>query len=162
MAIGLFDFDLDTYNTYQFEVNTRWIPAIDSNFHLGVDGISLPLLVLSCFVTVLAVIYSWDHWEEPRNPRAFLMLMMILLTGMNGTFVALDLVLFFIFFEVVLVPMYFLIGIWGDKAPGKIPGFSRVVETRLLRRHRSSLFTLFGSAFMLLGFLALYFRSGSR
>ena len=91
VAIGLFDFDLDTYNTYQFEVNTRWIPAIDSNFHLGVDGISLPLLVLSCFV-VLAVIYSWDHWRS-RNPRAFLMLMMILLTGMNGTFVALDLVL---------------------------------------------------------------------
>ena len=160
VAIGLFDFDLDTYNTYQFEVNTRWIPAIDSNFHLGVDGISLPLLVLSCFVTVLAVIYSWDHWEEPRNPRAFLMLMMILLTGMNGTFVALDLVLFFIFFEVVLVPMYFLIGIWGDKAPRKIPGFSRVVETRLYAAIKFFLFTLFGSAFMLLGFLALYFRSG--
>src|SRR5690606_36643360 len=102
----------------------RWIPAIDSNFHLGVDGISLPLLVLSCFVVLLSVIYSWDHWEEPRNPRAFLMLTMILLTGMNGTFVALDLVLFFIFFEVVLVPMYFMIGIWGDKAPRKIPGFS--------------------------------------
>src|SRR5690554_1288405 len=160
VAIGLFDFDLDTYNTYQFEVNTRWIPAIDSNFHLGVDGISLPLLVLSCFVTVLAVIYSWDHWEEPRNPRAFLMLTMILLTGMNGTFVALDLVLFFIFFEVVLVPMYFMIGIWGDKAPRKIPGFSRVVETRLYAAIKFFLFTLFGSAFMLLGFLALYFRSG--
>src|SRR5690606_429336 len=109
VAIGLFDFGSSSYNTYQFEVNARWIPAIDSNFHLGVDGISLPLLVLSCFVVLLSVIYSWDHWEEPRNPRAFLMLTMILLTGMNGTFVALDLVLFFIFFEVVLVPMYFMI-----------------------------------------------------
>jgi len=160
VAIGLFDFGASSYNTYQFEVNARWIPAIDSNFHLGVDGISLPLLVLSCFVVLLSVIYSWDHWEEPRNPRAFLMLTMILLTGMNGTFVALDLVLFFIFFEVVLVPMYFMIGIWGDKAPRKIPGFSRVVETRLYAAIKFFLFTLFGSAFMLLGFLALYFRSG--
>jgi NADH-quinone oxidoreductase subunit M len=148
------------YNTYQFEVNTNWISAINANFHMGVDGISLPLLVLSTFVVVLAIIYSWDHWEEPRNPRAFLMLTLLLATGMNGTFVALDLVLFFIFFEVVLLPMYFMIGIWGDKSPRKIPGFSRVVETRIYASIKFFLFTLFGSAFMLLGFLALYFRSG--
>ena len=79
---------------------------------------------------------------------------------MNGTFVALDLVLFFVFFEIVLLPMYFMIGIWGDRTPRKIPGFSREMETRLYASIKFFLFTLFGSAFMLLGFLALYFASG--
>ena len=156
-----FDFSGGSYNTYQFEVNETWIGAINSNYHVGVDGISLPLLVLSTFVMVLAVIYSWNHWEEPKNPKAFLILMLILATGMNGTFVALDLVLFFIFFEVVLLPMYFMIGIWGDKSPRKVPGFSKVFETRLYASIKFFLFTLFGSAFMLLGFLALYFESGN-
>jgi NADH-quinone oxidoreductase subunit M len=156
-----FDFSGQPYNTYQFEVNETWIGAINANYHLGVDGISLPLLVLSTFVMVLSVIYSWNHWEEPHNPKAFLILMLILATGLNGTFVALDLVLFFIFFEVVLLPMYFMIGIWGDRTPRKIPGFGREVQTRLYAAIKFFLFTLFGSAFMLLGFLALYFESGN-
>jgi NADH-quinone oxidoreductase subunit M len=129
--IGQFDFAVGTYNLYQFEVSETWIGAINANYHLGVDGISLPLLVLSTFVMVLAVIYSWNNWDEPKNPKAFLILMMVLATGMNGTFVALDLVLFFIFFEVVLLPMYFMIGIWGDKTPRKVPGFAKEFETRL-------------------------------
>ncbi|MFZ0015077.1 MAG: NADH-quinone oxidoreductase subunit M [Acidimicrobiia bacterium] len=159
VVIG-FDFGATTYNTYQYEVNETWIGAINANYHVGVDGISLPLLVLSTFIMVLAVVYSWNHWEEPKNPKAFLILMMILATGMNGTFVALDLVLFFIFFEIVLLPMYFMIGIWGDKSPRKVPGFSKVFETRLYASIKFFLFTLFGSAFMLLGFLALYFQTG--
>jgi NADH-quinone oxidoreductase subunit M len=161
VLIAQFDFAGGPYNTYQFEVDQTWIGAINANYHIGVDGISLPLLVLSTFVMVLAVIYSWNHWEEPKNPKAFLILMLILATGMNGTFVALDLVLFFIFFEVVLLPMYFMIGIWGDKSPRKVPGFSKVFETRLYAAIKFFLFTLFGSAFMLLGFLALYFESGN-
>ena len=156
-----FDFGGTPYNSYQFEVNETWIGAINANYHVGVDGIGLPLLVLSTFVMVLAVIYSWNHWEEPKNPKAFLILMLILATGMNGTFVALDLVLFFIFFEIVLLPMYFMIGIWGDKSPRKVAGFSKVFETRLYASIKFFLFTLFGSAFMLLGFLALYFESGN-
>jgi len=160
VLIGQFDFAGGAYNTYQFEVSETWIGAINANYHIGVDGISLPLLVLSTFIVVLAVIYSWNHWEEPKNPKAFLILMMILATGMNGTFVALDLVLFFIFFEVVLLPMYFMIGIWGDKTPRKVPGFAKHFETRLYASIKFFLFTLFGSAFMLLGFLALYFESG--
>ena len=159
VLIGQFDFGGGPYNTYQFEVNQSWIGAIDANYHVGIDGISLPLLVLSTFVMVLAVIYSWNNWDEPKNPKAFLILMMILATGMNGTFVALDLVLFFVFFEVVLLPMYFMIGIWGDRTPRRIPGFSTEVETRLYASIKFFLFTLFGSAFMLLGFLALYFDS---
>ncbi len=160
LVVAGFDFGASQYNTYQFEVSETWIGAINANYHIGVDGISLPLLVLSTFVMVLAVIYSWNHWEEPKNPKAFLILMLILATGMNGTFVALDLVLFFIFFEIVLLPMYFMIGIWGDKSPRKVPGFSKVFETRLYASIKFFLFTLFGSAFMLLGFLALYFESG--
>jgi NADH-quinone oxidoreductase subunit M len=159
-VVAGFDFGGTSYNSYQFEVTETWIGAINSNYHVGVDGISLPLLVLSTFIVLLAVIYSWNHWEEPKNPKSFLILMLILATGMNGTFVALDLVLFFIFFEIVLLPMYFMIGIWGDKTPRKIPGFTKPFETRLYAAIKFFLFTLFGSAFMLLGFLALYFESG--
>ena len=160
ILIARFDFSSNTYNTYQFEVSETWIGAINANYHVGIDGISLPMLVLSTFVMVLAVIYSWNHWDEPKNPKAFLILMMILATGMNGTFVALDLVLFFLFFEIVLLPMYFMIGIWGDKTPRKVPGFAKEFETRLYAAIKFFLFTLFGSAFLLLGFLALYFESG--
>jgi NADH-quinone oxidoreductase subunit M len=160
VLITQYDFGGGAYNSYQFEVSETWIGAINANYHVGIDGISLPLLVLSTFIVVLSVIYSWNHWDEPKNPKAFLILMMILATGMNGTFVALDLVLFFIFFEVVLLPMYFMIGIWGDRAPRRIPGMAREVQTRLYAAIKFFLFTLFGSAFMLLGFLALYFESG--
>ena len=153
-------FDTGSSAQFQFEVSKSWIPAIGANYHVGIDGISLPLLVLSAVVTVLSIIYSWEHWEEPRNVRAFLALILLLATGMAGTFVALDLVLFFIFFELVLLPMYFMIGIWGDKSDLTIPVFNKVVPTRLYASIKFFIFTLFGSAFMLLGFLALYFRSG--
>ncbi len=153
-------FDYGAASTFQFGTNLPWISAIGSNFHIGVDGISLPLLVLSAFMTVLCVIYSWAHLPEPINAKAFLALMLILATGMAGTFVALDLVLFFVFFEVVLLPMYFMIGIWGDRNEITIPVFNRTVQMRIYASIKFFLFTLFGSAFMLLGFLALYFRSG--
>ena len=159
-AFLAFRFDFGNSDEFQFGTDLTWIESINSSFHIGVDGISLPLLVLSAFVTILAVIYSFNHWPEPHNPKGFMALTLVLATGMNGTFVALDLVLFFVFFELVLLPMYFMIGIWGDKAIMKIPGFNREVETRLYASIKFFLFTLFGSAFMLLGFLALYFKSG--
>ena len=154
-------FVFDYANASEFQLGTQlaWIPGIEATYQIGIDGISLPLLVLSSFVTVLAIIYSWNHWDEPKNPKAFLILILILAAGMNGTFVALDLILFFIFFEVVLLPMYFMIGIWGDKSEKRIPVFDRVVEMRLYASIKFFIFTLFGSAFMLLGFLALYFNS---
>jgi NADH-quinone oxidoreductase subunit M len=156
-AVAVFDYGS---GGFQLGTDLSWIPAIDARYHVAVDGISLPLVVLSTFITLLCVVYSWNHWPEPHNPKAFLALMLLLATGMAGTFVALDLVLFFIFFELVLLPMYFLIGIWGDRNPMRLPGFKRPVETRLYAAIKFFLFTLFGSAFMLLGFLALYFRSG--
>ncbi|MDH3539851.1 MAG: NADH-quinone oxidoreductase subunit M [Acidimicrobiia bacterium] len=160
-VVAAFRFDFGEAGALQFGTKLNWIPAIGSDYEIGIDGISLPLLVLSAAVVVLSIVYSWDHWPEPHNPRGFLILILFLATGMAGTFVAQDLVLFFIFFELVLLPMYFMIGIWGDKTKIKLPGFSREVETRLYASIKFFLFTLFGSAFMLLGFLALNFRGGS-
>jgi NADH-quinone oxidoreductase subunit M len=158
-VLAVVRFDFDATEQFQFGTDLSWISAIGSRYHIGIDGISMPLLVLSTLMTVLAIVYSWNHWPEPHNPKAFLVLLLLLATGMNGTFVALDLVLFFIFFELVLLPMYFMIGIWGDRTKIRLPGFRREVETRLYASIKFFLFTLFGSAFMLLGFLALYFKS---
>jgi NADH-quinone oxidoreductase subunit M len=140
-------FDYDKTGALQFNVNKHWIDVINSHYHVAVDGISLPLLALSSFITVLCVIYSWNHFPEPHNPKAFLTLLLVLEVGMNGTFVAQDLILFFVFFEIVLLPMFFMIGVWGgpNKEYASIKFF---------------LFTLFGSALMLLSFLALYFKGG--
>jgi NADH-quinone oxidoreductase subunit M len=145
VAIGVLA-GYDLHGGMQYEVDRSWISVINARYHLGVDGISLSLLLLTLFISVLCVIYSWVHFPEPHNPKMFLLLMLILETGMAGTFVALDLILFFVFWELVLLPMYFLIGIWGgpDKEYAAIKFF---------------LYTLLGSAFMLLGFLALYFNS---
>src|SRR5881227_238858 len=132
---------------FEFVANKQWIEVIHSRYHIGLDGISLPLLALSALITVLCVIYSWDHFPEPHNPKAFLILILILATGMNGTFASLDLILFFVFFELVLLPMYFMIGVWGG-------------PNRQYAAIKFFLFTLFGSALMILSFLALYFKGG--
>ena len=142
----LVEFDYSDAGTLQFGVDKSWIEVISSRYHLGVDGIALPLLILTMGITLLCVVYSWDHFPEPHNPKAFLALLLILEVGMNGTFVAQDLILFFIFFELVLLPMYFMIGVWGG-------------PNREYASIKFFLFTLFGSALMLLGFLALFFKS---
>lgn len=128
----------------QLETDLSWIPSIDARYHVGLDGISMPLFMLSLLMTFLCMIYSL--WHTPDRPKLFCMFCLVLETGMNGTFIALDLVLFFIFFELVLVPMYFIIGLWGG-------------PRREYAAIKFFLFTLFGSVFMLLGFLALYFQS---
>src|SRR6187200_535939 len=106
LAVGigiLADFDYDNTAKMQFQVNKQWIEVINAKYHLGVDGISLPLVILTMAIVPLCIIYSWDHFPEPHNPKAFLALILLLETGMIGTFLALDLILFFIFFEVVLL-----------------------------------------------------------
>src|SRR5438874_1609204 len=143
----LANFDYGDSQRLQFGVDRRWIDLINSRFHVGIDGISLPLLMLSIGITVLCVIYSWVHFPEPHNPKAFLILLLVLETGMNGTFAAQDLILFFVFFELVLLPMYFMIGVWGG-------------PNRQYAAIKFFLFTLFGSALMILSFLALYFKGG--
>jgi NADH-quinone oxidoreductase subunit M len=132
--------------SFQFVANKSWIETIGARFHMGVDGIGLPLFVLTTVLTFLCVIYSLKFMPKPGKPKGFFALILILETGMAGTFVALDLVLFFIFWELVLVPMYFLIAVWGS-------------ERKEYSAIKFFLYTLFGSVFMLLAFLAMYFRS---
>jgi NADH-quinone oxidoreductase subunit M len=149
-AVGVYliaNFDYDRTGSLQFTSNRPWIDVIHSRYHVGIDGISLPMLALSMLISIMCVVYSWDHFPEPHNPKAFLILLLVLETGMNGTFVAEDLILFFVFFELVLLPMYFMIGVWGG-------------PNRQYAAIKFFLFTLFGSALMILSFLALYFKGG--
>ncbi len=133
----------------QYQLNVGWIEAAGINYHVAIDGISLPLFVLSYLLTMLCAIYSFHHIEEPGRPRAFLSLMLLLQTGMAGCFIAFDLVLFFVFWELVLVPMYFMIGIWGG-------------PNRQYAAIKFFLYTLLGSVFMLVAFLAIYFTAPER
>ena len=141
-------FDFDQAEQLQFSVNVEWIEAIRSNYTIGLDGISLPLYVLSSFITLVVIIYTFDDMPDAREPKAFLILMLVLQTGMAGTFVAQDLILFFVFFEIVLLPMYFMIGVWGG-------------EQRQYASLKFFLYTMFGSALMLVAFLALFVQTGA-
>ena len=149
-AIGvvlLFSFDYGRADELQWNVTVDWIDVISTQYAIGVDGISLPLLMLTFLITPLVIIYSWNHFPEPHNPKAFLILILVLHSGMIGTFLARDLVLFFVFFEVVLLPMFFMIAVWGG-------------EDRKYASLKFFLYTLFGSALMLVSFLALFFLAG--
>jgi NADH-quinone oxidoreductase subunit M len=148
LAIGivmLFGFDFGR-SGLQFELNASWISTIHARFHVGIDGISLPLFELTLLLSFLCAIYTFKVLPSPGRPKAFLALMMLLETGMAGTFIAFDLILFFVFWELVLVPMYFLIALWGS-------------ANREYASIKFFLYTLFGSVFMLLGFLAIFFKS---
>ena len=116
LIIGLYitiQFNYGAAGDLQFVVDKGWIDVINSRYIVGLDGLSLPLLLLSLVTVPLCLIYSWNHVPEPGNTKAFFILLLVLSTGMNGTFVAQDMILFFVFFEIVLLPMYFLIGVWG-------------------------------------------------
>ena len=151
LAVGIYtmvQFDFGNAGSMQFVAQHDWISVIKSSYYIGIDGISLPLYLLSMVITVLVMIYSWDHVPSPGNPKAFFILMLILQTGMAGTFIARDLILFFVFFELVLLPMYFMIGVWGG-------------ENRQYASLKFFLYTMFGSALMLVAFLALFFKTGA-
>jgi NADH-quinone oxidoreductase subunit M len=142
IAIG---FDFGRSGELQFVQNTDWIPVIGARYHVAIDGVSLPLYVLTYLLGMLCAIYTLRYVPSPGRSKAFVALTLLLITGMAGTFIAFDLILFFVFWELVLVPMYFLIGVWGS-------------ANRQYASIKFFLYTLFGSVFMLLGFLALYFR----
>jgi NADH-quinone oxidoreductase subunit M len=151
LAVGVYtltQFDYGRAETLQFFTTNDWINPIKATYTIGLDGISLPLYFLSMVITVLVMIYSWDHVPSPGNAKAFFMLMLVLQTGMAGTFIAQDLILFFVFFEVVLLPMYFMIGVWGG-------------ENRQYASLKFFLYTMFGSALMLVAFIALFIKTGS-
>lgn len=128
---------------FQFEEKISWIPQVNVWYHLGVDGISLPLVFLTALISFVGVIASASIQDRLKE---YFFLYLLLVTGMMGTFLALDLFLFYIFWEIVLVPMYFLIGIWGG-------------PRREYAAIKFFLYTLAGSVFMLLAIIVCYFSS---
>lgn len=127
----------------QLVINVPWVSAMGIDFHMGIDGISLLLIVLTTILSVLSILFSWHSPSE--GVKGFFISMLVLETGMIGVFCALDIFLFYVFWEVMLVPMYFMIGVWGG--PRKIYAAIKFV-----------LFTMFGSLLMLVALLWLYFE----
>ena len=130
----------------QFQENVPWIAAFSANYHLGVDGISMPLIILTTFTTVLVVLAGWQviQYKTAQYMAAFLIMEGL----MNGVFAALDGILFYVFWEAMLVPMFLIIGIWG--------GPNRVYATI-----KFFLYTFLGSVFMLVALIYMYLKSGS-
>jgi len=131
---------------FQFQERLPWIPSVGADYFLGVDGFSVLLILLTTMMGFIAVLSSWTAITE--RVKEYYIFLLILQTGMLGAFMALDFLLFFLFWEVMLVPMYFLIGIWGS-------------DRRLYSAIKFFLYTLVGSVVMLLGILALYFYNHS-
>jgi NADH-quinone oxidoreductase subunit M len=130
----------------QFEEFAPWIPVFDVNYHLGVDGISMPLIILTTFVTVLVVIAGWEVIQY--KPHQYMAAFLVMEGVMVGVFSALDAMLFYVFWEAMLIPMFLIIGVWG--------GPRRVYATI-----KFFLYTFLGSVFMLVALLYMYFQSGS-
>ncbi|OEV03522.1 complex I subunit 4 family protein [Streptomyces oceani] len=141
-------FDHDHPEAVQAETDLSWIPALDIRIHLGIDGVSLPLLVLTALLTFLCALHG--YFRKPQGPSAqgFVALLLLLEAGTLATFAVLDLVLFFLAFETVLIPMYFLIARWGGA--GRAPAAWKFI-----------LYTLLGSVVMLLGILLVGLRAGT-
>jgi NADH-quinone oxidoreductase subunit M len=139
-------FDRSHPTPFQFEEHGSWIPSIGVSYHFGVDGISVLLILLTTLLGFIAILSSWTAVKD--RVRAYYVFLLLLQVGMIGVFCALDMFLFYVFWEVMLVPMYFLIGIWGG-------------DNRLYAAIKFFLYTLVGSVVMLVGILALYFQSAS-
>lgn len=132
------------YETYTFMESADWIPSIGAHYTLGLDGISFLLVMLTTFLGMIAILSSWAAIQT--RTKEYYILLLLLQTGMLGVFMSLDFFLFYMFWEVMLVPMYFLIGVWGS-------------DRRLYAAIKFFLYTLAGSVLMLLGILALYFNA---
>ncbi|MFE6663010.1 NADH-quinone oxidoreductase subunit M [Streptomyces sp. NPDC057697] len=141
-------FDHDHPSKMQATTDISWIPALDVRIHLGIDGISLPLLVLTALLTFLCALHSYFKPPAGPSPKAFVALLLVLESGTLATFAVLDLLLFFLAFEMVLIPMYFLIARWGG-------------AQRQAAAWKFILYTLLGSVVMLLGLLLIGLKSGT-
>ncbi len=130
---------------FQFMENTNWIPSIGAHYTLGIDGISMLLVILSTILGAISILSSWESIKMRR--KEYYILFLLLQVGMLGVFMSLDFFLFYMFWEVMLVPMYFLIGVWGS-------------DRRLYAAIKFFLYTLVGSVIMLVAVLALYFKAG--
>ncbi|MFG2959984.1 NuoM family protein [Streptomyces sp. NPDC048291] len=148
LALG---FDHDHPSRMQATTDISWIPALDVRIHLGIDGISLPLVVLTALLAFLCALYSYFNppaGPSGPSPKAFVALLLVLETGTLASFAVLDLLLFFLAFETVLIPMYFLIARWGGAG-------------RTRAAWKFILFTLLGSVVMLLGLLLIGIKAGT-
>jgi NADH-quinone oxidoreductase subunit M len=144
-------------NDLPYSINLSWINFragsvhFTVNYFLGVDGLSLPMVILNAFLTMLSIVGGW----EKKNARDYMALILLLEAGVMGVFMALDIFLFFLMWEVELAPMFILIGVWGsDTMKHGVPG-------RVYSAWKFLLYTFFGSVFMLAGFILLYFKVGS-
>src|SRR5438094_789530 len=133
-------------NAFRFEENYSWISAIGARYHLGVDGISLWLVLLTTLLMPISVLSSWTAVTK-RQPTYYAV-MLLLESAMIGVFVSLDLLLFYLFFEASLVPMFFLIGVWGG-------------EHKIYAGVKFFIYTAVGSLLMLVGIIALYYIFGT-
>jgi NADH-quinone oxidoreductase subunit M len=131
---------------FQFVENRAWLPHFGISYHLGVDGISLFLVVLTGFLTPLALLCSWESTH--KNVKLFSFFLLALESAMLGVFVSIDLFLFYIFWDAVLIPMYFLIGIWG-------------YERRIYASVKFILYTMAGSILMLIAIIGLSYAHGA-
>ncbi len=146
LSLGLYTgFDPST-PAMQFEEMAAWIPAWNINYHLGVDGFSMPLIILTAFTTILVVIAGWEVIQ--KKPAQYLAAFLIMEGLMIGVFAALDAIFFYIFWEAMLVPMFILIGVWG--------GVRRVYATI-----KFFIYTFIGSVFMLVALIYMYYQGGS-
>ncbi|SEG31031.1 NADH-quinone oxidoreductase subunit M [Thermomonospora echinospora] len=141
-------FDHGEPHRMQQGVDWAWAPAIDLRFHLGVDGVSLPLVVLTALLTFLCFVHMVRHPPSGGPARLLTALVLVLEVGMLGTFLALDLLLFFVFFEVVLIPMYVVIALWGGAG-------------RRAAAYKFILYTLLGSGVLLVGLLLVAVNAGT-
>ena len=131
---------------FQFVERVEWMPAFGITYHMGVDGISMPFVLLSTLLTPLCVLASWDAVQ--KRVKEYMIAFLVLETMMVGMFCALDFVVFYLFFEAVLIPMFLIIGIWGG-------------GRRVYAAFKFFLYTLTGSVLMLLAILAIYFDQGT-
>src|SRR6266853_373411 len=136
-------FRFDPSKDFQFVEQAAWIPSLGATYHLGIDGLGLLLVMLTTLIGVIAILSSWNAIHE--RLKEYYAFFLLLQTGMLGVFMALDFLLFFVFWETVLVPMYFIIAIWG----GPRRGYASI---------KFMIYTLIGSVLMLLGILTLYFQ----
>ncbi|HEY1383811.1 MAG TPA: NADH-quinone oxidoreductase subunit M, partial [Dongiaceae bacterium] len=131
---------------FQFEERAEWIPALNITYHMGIDGISMPFVLLSTLLTPICVLASWEAIEV--RVKEYMIAFLVLETFMVGTFCALDFVAFYVFFEGVLIPMFIIIGVWGG-------------PRRVYSAFKFFLFTLLGSVLMLVAILTIYSQAGT-
>ena len=128
--------------TWSFEEQASWIPSIGASYHLGIDGLGLLLVMLTTVLGFLSILSSWNAIEN--RLKEYYAFFLLLQTAMLGVFMSLDMLLFFVFWETVLVPMYFIIAIWGG-------------QRRAYAAIKFIIYTLIGSVLMFLGILTLYY-----